>query len=414
MSVNEGGRPGGQDSCAFADWTRKHPGLALVIGLAAFLLVVVPPLIIVPVAGRIAGAVSTSQDAARSLAAFGDKMLTDGDAASAAAAYTRALGLDRSPAIEQKLLALRLKTLAENPDMLDARGLDDLNFDRKWLMDQKPADYGAISLAIAGHIALARGDVDSAEREFQRSAEFKGSSGPARLGLGMVALARGDAKKARDEFAAAAAAMPTSVYAQLTYGDLASADEADKAEAAYAASLKVRDTSRAHRGLAKLLVVRKDLQGAVNELRRAVAADPKDADALVMMGQLLASAGALDDAEKALRAALAIGPNLAAAETLTGLLIGKKQYDEAIAIGQSYFQRNQVSPILFLNVARATEASGQQAQALDAYRGCAEYVKGLGQQIDPELAKQILAETEAGIKRLAGEPPPPPPAEKAK
>jgi predicted Zn-dependent protease len=145
-----------------------------------------------------------------------------------------------------------------------------------------------------------------------------------------------------------------------------------------------------------------------------VAADPKDADALVMMGQLLASAGALDDAEKALRAALAIGPNLAAAETLTGLLIGKKQYDEAIAIGQSYFQRNQVSPILFLNVARATEASGQQAQALDAYRGCAEYVKGLGQQIDPELAKQILAETEAGIKRLAGEPPPPPPAEKAK
>jgi tetratricopeptide (TPR) repeat protein len=351
---------------------------------------------------RIEGALTRNDGAETRLVALGDRWMAEGDSEGAVTAYSRALAIVRSPAVEGKLAEARLRTVAENPDRLGAFAVADIEFDRKWLVSADPAAYGALSHAVMGQLALARGEVGQAEAEFRRAAESGSAPGPAMLGLAMVALARNDPSRARDAFAAAAAALPGSAYAQAMHGDACLAGEPGKAEAAYVAALKLRDVASAHRGLAKIRLASNDVPGGIAELRRAVAADGRDFESLASLGSLLAASGALDDADRALEDAYALRKDAGVATARTRVLLRLGRPQEAIRVAESH-SLDSVDPVppLRLDLASAYEMIGDLGAAFMEYTELAGDLKVATSNIDPADARRFLDEIEARLDRLA-------------
>jgi tetratricopeptide (TPR) repeat protein len=382
-------------------WLARYQG-RLVVALCAALAVIIVALgLLVDRVSRIDHRTALNELSADRLVAFGDRLAADGDVEAAVTAYTRALALGPRDDVETRLTAGRLRMIAENPDLLDPKGLAGLDFDRKWLLQADPKAFVGLGLVIEGQIALSAGDLGAAERKFNEVAADDTVGGAARLGLAMVFAARGDEAKARDGFAAAAERLPRSTYAQIGYGDRILADDPDKAEAAFLAALKVRDVASAHRGLARIHVARKDARGTIDELRKAVALDPKDVEGRANLGALLAAAGALEDARSVLESALAIRDDVPSLEQLLGVLFSMGRYDAVIRVSESYRDRQVSSPVATLHVARALEAAQNMVEAVGTYEQVEHDVKAMGTRLDPGTAKQVLDEASAGLKRLS-------------
>jgi tetratricopeptide (TPR) repeat protein len=285
-----------------ADGARAPRRRAVVAFVAGYVLVLAVLLLIASLVAEIEYKISFKFDSMKELEAYGDSLAAAGDTAGAVAAYRRAFALVPLNEIDRKILSIRLRQLAENPDLLDPRTVPEVAFDAGWLVHDPTVPHRGLSLAVKGQVALFRGNTEAAERAFEEIGRSDRERDLATLGFAMVHLARGETGKARDAFAEAAAALPLSVYAQVSYADLILKDDLLKAEGAYVAAIKVRDTARAHRGLAKVFIARKENGAAIAELRKAVALDGNDAESLGSLGSILASEGDADGAAAALRA----------------------------------------------------------------------------------------------------------------
>lgn len=392
----------------FKEWVSEHIGLVAILALLLYAGILYPHIVICEWVKDVATSKS-GVDKIRMvelLVKLGDEMSKEGDFGGATKAYVQAQNLAPSPDVEYKLVKMRLQTLAENPDLIDQRALDDLDFSRRWMITLDRERESGVAIAISAHLSLLRGDVEAAELLFKRASDLDGGQGIGKIGLGLIALRRNDIKKAREEFAAAAAALPKSAFAQMTYADLIAEEDPQKAETSYVASLKVRETANAHRGLAKIYMKRNDLQAAAAELQKAVSLDPKDTDSMINLGRILASVGALDDAVRTIRSALAIRPDVGGAELLTSILLNQGRFQEVIDVGQPYLERNVQSLALCMNVARAHDRNGQARAAIDLYRACREGVERVKAQLDPATVQGVTAEIEAALKNLGAEPVP--------
>jgi tetratricopeptide (TPR) repeat protein len=357
-------------------------------------------LVIASLLVEIAFQIGANRESSREFDAYGDSLAAAGDTGGAVIAYRRAFALVPLTEIDRKIIAIRLRELAENPDLLDPRTASDVAFDAEWLVHNPTAQHRGLALAVKGQVALLRGNIDAAEQAFEDTVWSRGYDDLATLGFAMVHLARGETAKARDAFAEAAAALPRSAYAQVVYGDLVRKDDLVKAEGAYVAAIKVRDTARAHRGLAKVFLARRENGAAIAELRKAVAMDGNDSESLGSLGSLLASEGDAEGATAALRASLKQRPDADLATTLSDVLLLLKRPAEAVELARPYLEDGTAAPLLRLNYARALELAGMADEAGKAYAGLSRILDDAGRQLDAATAGRIRREIEAGLARL--------------
>ena len=168
----------------------------------------------------------------------------------------------------------------------------------------------------AAEAALRRGDRETATRTAARVVEtFQGLGQPTSLdhvnaGRAYVILGLGDASAVRSALAAfdaARAADPTNVEAELYAGELfLDKYNAPDARASFESVLKIQpNNARALLGLARVM----DFEGkgdALAAARKSVAANPRFADALVMVARMHLEAEQYDSAQAIVRRALAV------------------------------------------------------------------------------------------------------------
>lgn len=171
---------------------------------------------------------------------------------------------------------------------------------------------------------LQTGDVRSAEREFLSALKADPGFYPADISLGYIEMVRKDPKAALSRFEAALAADPslTDIARRVDVlrfrtqqGDLAAAREAaraghpDEAIRLYSTAIAASpDSAFLYRELAEAEMKTGAADVALDHLRKAVALDPGDSQALVAMGGLLEVREDFDDAAKAYADALALEP----------------------------------------------------------------------------------------------------------
>jgi tetratricopeptide (TPR) repeat protein len=119
--------------------------------------------------------------------------------------------------------------------------------------------------------------------------------------------------------AAAVGHPPPSAAARLLHGDLLADLEPRKAEREYRASLDVRETAAARRGLGRLLQARGEADAALEEFRKAVSLDPRDAASAASIASILSSSGRVEAETRAIEAAVAVRPDPALAAILAAI-----------------------------------------------------------------------------------------------
>ncbi|HEY7511645.1 MAG TPA: tetratricopeptide repeat protein [Vicinamibacteria bacterium] len=235
---------------------------------------------------------------------------------------------------------------------------------------------------------LAARDLDGAAAQYGTLAGDRPQLPQLHYGLGRVAAARGDRQAAAGHFRDATArfeAYGAAHYAlALVYRDLGKAEEARRHLALFekhrleepALQDPLLDRVRglktgagAHLALGLRLARDGDLEGAVREHERAVAADPRMAQAHANLISLYGRLNRGEDAERHYRAAVALAPGLAEAHYDYGVLLGTQgrpaeaaaAFRRALEISPRYAQAHH-------NLGLLLEAEGRRDDAERHYR----------------------------------------------
>jgi tetratricopeptide (TPR) repeat protein len=108
-----------------------------------------------------------------------------------------------------------------------------------------------------------------------------------------------------------------------------------------------------------------DATAALEAYRRALAVDPRYADAHLNLGRLLHEAGELETAETHYRAAVEIAPNHAGARFNLGVVLEDlKRWSPAIAAYRDALRLDDELAAAHFNLARLLQAKGRGAEAL--------------------------------------------------
>jgi tetratricopeptide (TPR) repeat protein len=249
----------------------------------------------------------------------GDQLAAGGQLVAAIEAYSRARAAAPDVEIDRKIAFTRLRRIAEDPDLLASSPRDLVEFEWKWLLARDAKYYGAVALTVAGHIALSRGELVAARDFYKRAILVDGAYGPSRLGLAMADLRGGDVEAARAGVAAAVAHPPPNAAARLLNGDLLVGTDPQKAEREYRASIEVRETAAARRGIGRILQARGEADAAIEEFRKAVSLDPGDAASAASIASILSSSGRVEAETRAIEAAVAVRPDPALAAILAAI-----------------------------------------------------------------------------------------------
>lgn len=162
-----------------------------------------------------------------------------------------------------------------------------------------------------GAKALSTGDVATAEADFKKSLRLDPKEAGAYLGLAKLALRKGDRRTAGVFLQKAATVAPQDANVQTTWGHyLFWQKRLPEAEAALKKAIQLDPLSaRPQTELADLyLVGMRRPKAAVDHYRAALGADPNDAGLHFMLGQALAGAGELDQAERELQESARLEP----------------------------------------------------------------------------------------------------------
>ncbi len=121
--------------------------------------------------------------------------------------------------------------------------------------------------------------------------------------------------------------------------------------------------------LARAWLQKGDLEKARSTIDEALAAEPDDKSALVMLSAIEAKQGDAAGAERSLRKAIAIDPALAAAHSKLGEILQRKGDDEgALAEFRKVIEIAPVSPVEFNNIGNIYRKRSDAAKAMEAYR----------------------------------------------
>jgi tetratricopeptide (TPR) repeat protein len=333
---------------------------------------------------------------------LGKEAFDKADYQRAVTAYSRARALNPSIANETDLSRARLFFVALHPDQIDPRALADVDYELA-MVTPRDAKNAATYGAVAGHVALLRGHTEEATKAYQDALAKEADNPGAHMGQALLAVRRSDAKKALEEFQAVLVKSPRNLDALIGLGDVRMASgDVDKAIEAYNDVLKDREDARIHRQLGVAYGAKKQSKESLGEYQKALALNPQDADTQLGAGNLLASLGALPEAEKALRAALQLRPDEQALDSLSNVLLKQGRAPEALQILVPSIQNRSAGIGTLLAAAQASEALGRKPDAAALYGQVEAMVTQAAQQLDKTVVEALLKEAHEGQARNAG------------
>ncbi|MFL6663836.1 MAG: tetratricopeptide repeat protein, partial [Rhizobacter sp.] len=286
----------------------------------------------------------------------------------------------------------------------------------------------APALFSLGEVYLQHGDFDKAQRLFERLVNDKDARAAALAGLGKVAMAKRDYKVAIERFeealklwpSAAKLRSPLATAYQAT-GNKAKAEEVLRDYSAAGAEPTLPDpmadelgrrvaSSRAllRRGQRFGQSGRFDL--AAEAFQAAVAANPKDAEALANLGISLANLGQLEKAQRVLTDSLAIDDANAVAQLSLAVILDRQGLDaDAVAHYRAALKSDPKNVQALTYLADAQMRTGHFDEAARLYRET--MAVGPSSRIRTSLAlaevrlgryREARAELEAGLEQDPG------------
>ncbi len=242
----------------------------------------------------------------------------------------------------------------------------------------------SLTLIALGELQLAERRPDEAAAHFRKALELDASAAPALVGLGKVAASKGDFAQAIERFEAALAIQPEAAavhyplgMAHRALGDLerARAHLAQRGERPASLPDPLMDEVRALAtgGRSHLLRAGQALEAGrldqgLEELQRAVAADPNDATSRVTLGALLAQQGDLEAAKQHFVAALRLEPGYAKAHYNLGLTLAGESDDlRAIEHFQQALESDPGHERSAFQLAETLARAGSDREAVEAY-----------------------------------------------
>jgi protein O-GlcNAc transferase len=207
------------------------------------------------------------------------------------------------------------------------------------ILDGKPDDVDALHLL--GVIHLQRRQFKDAGSRLARAAELAPRRADVLNHLGMAHKGGGDLAEAMACYRLAAEADPS--YAEATYNlanVLNELDRLDEAETTYRSAITLQPTSQAYNNLGTLLWRRGHWAEALASLEKAVALEPRNADAQNNLGAVLKDRSRFDEAILCFERALALRPDFSdalhnlgnARRNMGDLDEAHAAYDRALAV----------------------------------------------------------------------------------
>lgn len=300
----------------------------------------------------------------------GDAALAEGRYAAALAAYGHARDLaPTNPGVQQALMRVRVHLVAENAGRLNPEALEDARYEAQLLLDTDKARAPVYLTALA-NVLYRQGDVEGAKIKLADALKIDPGSALAHTALGTILMSRKEgAAQAKAELEAALKTKPDHKAAlialgqiKLAEGDLVAA--VDRLEAA----LRGGEDFNVRMALGSARVQQQKPAEAVEHFQRAVQLDPKSAEALSSLGQALLSTGRLDEAERALRAAIQLKPEPATQIALGFALVRQKKLEPARALFTQILAQDPGAAGALYGAGMANEELGQKEQALAHYQ----------------------------------------------
>lgn len=337
----------------------------------------------------------------------GDQALAEGHYATALSAYGHARELAPTDArVQRAHMRGRVHLLANQPMRVAPEALEDLAYEAELLRQTEPG-LESVCLTALGQAWARRGNLEAAKTKLAEAVKADPQSPIPHIALGMIAMNEPEGlATAKMEFELALKNKPDAVGALVGLGQikLAEGDFTGAIEKLEAAAQREDDvTIRLALGTARLR------QGkhadAAKDLRRALAFDPKNADAQSMLGQALLALGKMDEAEELLTTAFQVRRDPATAIALGFTLVKQGQGERALAVFAPVIAKDPFSAPALFGMGMANERLGRTADALENYQRVLA-IPAEGPQKNATL--DLQRDARARIKALTPENPPSP------
>jgi tetratricopeptide (TPR) repeat protein len=322
-----------------------------------------------------------------------------GDFLSAANAYGLARAVSNEPRLMLAESRARLSYLADHVEAIDPKNVMPIRVDCEWLLADD-AGSSPVYWTVLGHLAAFEGRMDESLQLYNKALDLQPLQIGARLGKGMISRKKGDNATARECLNTVVQLRPEQWDALLTLAELESAaGDNGRAIELYQRAIALKDDARLRMGLGRVHLARKDFESAVASLRKATELDPKLADAWVELGNLYLSAGALQQAEQALRGALQARADPVVAGTLAAVLNRLNRPSEALQVLTPLLQQ-QAGPAALTEAARSLESLGRKEEAWSVYQAAGEALRKMGDAVEPSSVEPLIREIEAARQRI--------------
>jgi tetratricopeptide (TPR) repeat protein len=343
---------------------------------------------------------SRSKLASRHIKA-GDEAFESGDFERAVVAYSSARSLMQSADVVQKLTRARLYMFSVKPEALQNADQNEVNYLLEFMQKTSPKD-ASVCQAIAGHMALQRGDLDGATNIYRGILGQDPDNPAAHLGLAFVAMRSRKADDARKELEAVVKKLPNHREALVSLAELeVQAGDVDKAMERLEKALRISDDARLHYVFGLCYSKKNQIRKAVQEYQLAIRMNPNFREAHMELANLLLSAGLYAEAERSYRSALNISQD---EEALTGLataLNKQQRFEEAFqAIGVLAGTKS-ASPFTVIQAAVAAEGMGKKDVALGFYKKAESMISELEQRLPGEVVASLKKQVQEGIARTS-------------
>jgi len=331
----------------------------------------------------------------------GDEAFGSGDFERAVVAYSNARSLEQSADVVQKLMRARLYMFSVRPEALQNADQNEVNYLREFVQKTWPQD-ASVSQAIAGHIALQKGDLEGATNIYRGILGQDPDNPAAHLGLAFVAMRSRKPDDARKELEAVVKKLPNHREALVSLAELeVQAGDVDKAMERLEQAQRISDDARLHYVFGLCYSKKNQLSKAVQEYQLAIRMNPNFREAHMELANLLLRAGLYAEAERTFRAALNISQD---EEALTGLatcLNRQQRFEEAFQVISALAGTQSASPFTVIQAAVAAEGAGKKDIALAFYKKAESAISELQQRLPSDLVTSLKKEVQDGINRLS-------------
>jgi tetratricopeptide (TPR) repeat protein len=259
-----------------------------------------------------------------------EEALAAGNFERALAAAEQAASYDPlNPAHRDLLLRIRLTALVIAPHRVTIDRPAEVDYQAEWMVERDPA-RAYIYLTARGHLALAQGELDRAERHLTQALSHDADFAPASAVLGQVLSRKGRGAEAITAYQAALARAPADGLALsglgralLESGDAAGAiDRLGKA-------VEVLDGVGPRVDLAQALMLQQRPEDALVHLLRAAALEPGSGEVRRRLGDLYLLLDQLDLAQQQFTIAAQLGAEPFATLGLGLVLYRRGQFEQA-------------------------------------------------------------------------------------